>query len=98
MGIATAGPKDVEDLRHGLDLRPMTLALAPEYRRSAVYGMIGLVLIPVIAWSLRDVLPRRGPATFIAVQALVVVIGFGPVVLRWRQNGWTSHSRDRGLH
>jgi hypothetical protein len=93
MGIATNGPRDVEDLKHGLDLRPMTLALAPEFRRCAVYGLVGLVLIPVVAWSLRDLRAWPSPGTFLVPLAMHAVFGLGLVgVLRWR-----VHVDGRGI-
>jgi hypothetical protein len=43
----------------------LTFAIMGEVRRSAVYVLVGVVLIPLIRWRLRDFLPYRGVAELI---------------------------------
>ena len=72
-------------LRKDLDAWPLVVALAPEYRRCAVYVLFGLVLIPLIAWWVNDLRPpeKRLDLRFgVGMNAMLAL--WAVCVPRWR--------------
>src|ERR1700678_3650785 len=68
-----------------LAAQPLVFPFMVEIRRSAVYVLVGVVLIPLIRWWLRDFLPYRGVADLVFGVVLVVLVAVGAIgVLRWR--------------
>jgi hypothetical protein len=82
---------EIQDVETGLPsradlaVRPRTFRMGPEYRRSAIYILVGLALIPLVRWGLRDYLPARGPNSQVLGLCLCSLLAFGPIgILRWR--------------
>jgi hypothetical protein len=72
-------------LKAELAAEPLSFALMAEVRRSAIYVLIGLVLIPLIRWWLREVLPMRGTADLVVGAMIIGLIALFTVgVLSWR--------------
>ena len=68
-----------------LTAEPLIFALMAEVRRSAVYVLVGAVLIPLIRWWLRDFLRYRGVVELIFGVVLIVSVSVVAIgVLRWR--------------
>jgi hypothetical protein len=77
--------KLIDGLKSELEAQPLTLAVMPGVRRSAVYVLLAVFLIPLIRWWLHELLPYRGIAHLIfgvITVALVTLGTFG--VVRWR--------------
>ncbi len=69
----------------GRAICPRTFAMKAEYRRSAVYVLAAMLLIPLIGWWLRDLMPARDPKPSWVLLGLWSVMALGPLgVLRWR--------------
>ena len=65
-------------------LETLILSMRSELRRSAVYVLIGMILIPVIRWSLRDFFPSAEgePWRVLILCSLPAIVAIA--ALRWR--------------
>ena len=73
--------------RPGTELlaEPKCFALMPGIRRSAIYVLVGLALILVVRWWLREIRPLRGVGEVVFGAVTIGVIATGvAAVLRWR--------------
>jgi hypothetical protein len=76
---------DRPSTRSELSLRPLILRMRPEFRRSAIYVLAAMALIPTIRWLARDWLPAREPDGQAILLGIWSLMALGPIgVLRWR--------------
>jgi hypothetical protein len=65
--------------------QPLILPMAPELRRCTLYVVAGVLLLSLVAWSLRDLLPKRdGPDLLIWAGMVAAATVLAVSAHRWR--------------